>query len=75
MRIVLPLPSSLAAALLCATALGAAACTEVGSDPSAAVAIELAPTQLPSLVVGDSLRDSTGRADAIIAHDGARSGK
>ena len=38
----------------------ASACTEVGSDPQAAVAIELDSLPLPSVVVGDTLRDSTG---------------
>jgi hypothetical protein len=50
-----------------AAAIAAAACTEVGSDPSAAVAIELDPTTLPSIVIGDSLRDSTGRAVTLAA--------
>lgn len=41
-------------------ALGVAACTEIGSDPQAAVAIELDPLPVPSVVVGDTLRDDTG---------------
>lgn len=45
---------------------GAAACTEVGTDPQAAVAIELRPTPVPAVVVGDTLRDSTG---AVITLD------
>jgi hypothetical protein len=55
------------AAAVLAGALLAGACTEVGSDPSAAVAIELDPTTLPSIVIGDSLRDSTGRAVPLAA--------
>ena len=43
------------------------ACTEVGSDPQAAVAIELDSLPVPSVVVGDTLRDSTG---AIISLQG-----
>jgi hypothetical protein len=39
-------------------ALGA--CTEIGSDPQAAVAIEVDSLPVPSVVVGDTLRDSTG---------------
>jgi hypothetical protein len=54
---------ALARLLLMCGAVGAggvAACTKVGSDPNAPVAIELRPTPLPSIVVGDSMRDSTG---------------
>jgi hypothetical protein len=40
--------------------LVAAACTEIGSDPQAAVAIELERLPVPAVVVGDTLRDSTG---------------
>ena len=36
------------------------ACTEVGSDPEAPVAIELDSLSMPSVVVGDSMRDTTG---------------
>lgn len=43
-----------------AAALVLGACTELGSDPQAAVAIELEPLPVPSVVVGDTLRDSTG---------------
>jgi hypothetical protein len=42
-----------------------AACTKVGSDPNAPVAIELHPTPLPSIVTGDVMRDSTG-APAVL---------
>ena len=57
--------AAMAAAALAAAL--AAACTEVGTDPSAPVAIELDPTPLPSVVIGDSLRDSTGRAVPLAA--------
>lgn len=49
-----------AGALVVAAAAALGACTEVGSDPQAAVAIELDSLPLPSVVVGDTLRDSTG---------------
>ena len=39
---------------------GALACTEVTADPTVPFAIELDPPPLPSLVIGDSLRDSLG---------------
>lgn len=35
-------------------------CTEIGSDPEAAVALELDPLPVPSVVVGDTLRDPSG---------------
>ena len=46
--------------------LGSAACTEIGSDPQAAVAIQLSPLGVPSVVVGDTLRDTTG---AVVTPD------
>ena len=49
------------------TAVAAVACTKVGTDPAAPVAIELDPPPLPALVIGDSLRDSTGRAVPLAA--------
>ena len=56
-----------AAAAIAGAVLAVAACTEVGTDPAAAIAIELDPTVLPSIVIGDSLRDSTGRAVPLAA--------
>jgi len=53
----------LGAALFCVTA----ACTDVGTDPARAASIELDPTPLSVLVVGDSLRDSLGRAVPLAA--------
>jgi hypothetical protein len=41
---------------------GVVACNEVGTNPSSPVSITLLPLPVPSLTVGDSLRDSTGRA-------------
>lgn len=55
------------AALWTAAALaGAVACTEISSDPKAVVAIELDPPALPSVIVGDSLRDSLGIAAPLV---------
>ena len=45
----------------------AAACTEVGTDPSVPVAIEIDPPLLPALAVGDTLRDTLGTAVPIVA--------
>lgn len=45
----------------------AAACTEVGTDPSVPVAIEIDPPLLPALAVGDTLRDTLGSAAPIVA--------
>ena len=58
----------IAAAFVVAAAVAAGpACTEVGTDPSAPVAIELDPTTMPSVVIGDSMRDSLGRAVTLAA--------
>ncbi|HEU4640843.1 MAG TPA: hypothetical protein VFS44_00215 [Gemmatimonadaceae bacterium] len=55
---------------LFATALaGALACTKVSTDASAPVAIELRPPPLPSVLVGDVMRDSLGdtaRLQAVV---------
>lgn len=45
---------------LALSAIFLAACTEIGSDPQAAVALELDPLPVPSVVVGDTLRDANG---------------
>lgn len=50
MRAIVPL---FAAAAICA-------CTEIGSDPEAPVAIEIDSLPVPSVVVGDTLRDTLG---------------
>lgn len=49
------------------TGTAAAACTDVGTDPSVPVAIELRPPPLPSVLVGDSMRDSTGQVVGLQA--------
>lgn len=43
------------------------ACTKVGTDPSAPVAIEIDPPVLPAIAEGDSLRDTTGVVRPIVA--------
>lgn len=61
---------SLRTALALALTIGggvAVACTKVGTDPAVPVAIELRPPPLPSIVVGDSLRDSTGAVAPLVA--------
>lgn len=50
-----------------AAAVFAAACADVGTGPDVPAAIELAPFPFPSVVVGDTLRDSLGRAAPIRA--------
>ncbi|HET7585418.1 MAG TPA: hypothetical protein VFK13_10940 [Gemmatimonadaceae bacterium] len=49
-------------AVTCAGAGAAAACTDVVTDPSVPFSIELRDPQLPSVVVGDSMRDTLGVA-------------
>jgi hypothetical protein len=46
---------------------GIAACTIVSTDPNLAVAIEIDSTQLPAIILGDSLRDSLGNFTGITA--------
>ncbi len=46
---------------------GVHACTEVGTDPNAAVAIEIDPPMLPAIAEGDSLRDTLGAVRPIVA--------
>jgi len=45
----------------------AAACSEVSHDPNAVLSLELVPAQLPSIVVGDSIHDTTGAVDSLRA--------
>ena len=52
----------LVAPALVALAALAAACAEVGTDPSAAVSIEFSRLPSPSILVGDTLRDLEGKA-------------
>jgi hypothetical protein len=42
-------------------------CTEVGTDPSVPVAIEIDAPVLPALAAGDSLRDTLGVVQSIVA--------
>ena len=55
--------------LLCVAAAvaGAYACTEVGTDPDVAVAIEIDPPTVPAIAEGDSLRDTLGAVRPIVA--------
>jgi hypothetical protein len=46
---------------------GVYACTEVGTDPAAPVAIEIDPPILPAIAEGDSLRDTLGVARPVVA--------
>ena len=56
------------AALLAGAALVAfVACTEVATDPNAVVAIRFDGSAYPSIVVGDSLRDSLGALQPVRA--------
>jgi hypothetical protein len=43
------------------------ACTEVGTDPTVPVAIEIDPPLLPAMAVGDTLRDTVGVVAPIVA--------
>jgi hypothetical protein len=51
---------------------GAVACNDAGTNPTTPVSITLLPMPLPSLTVGDSLRDSTGKAVPLraVAYNG-----
>lgn len=56
----------LARALLAGVAAAAlAACTDVGTDPDAVVAIRFDGSPYPSIVAGDSLRDSLGKLQPL----------
>jgi hypothetical protein len=46
---------------------GVHACTEVGTDPDVAVAIEIDPPTLPAIAEGDSLRDTLGVVRPLVA--------
>lgn len=47
--------------------IGCVACTEVGTDPNAVVALRFEGSAYPSIVVGDSLRDSLGALQPLVA--------
>lgn len=53
-----------AAAALCGTTL---ACTQVGADPNAVVAVAFDSLPYPAVIIGDSLRDAAGVATALRA--------
>jgi hypothetical protein len=46
---------------------GVAACTEVSTNPSVVVALEVHAPQLPAVVQGDTMRDSTGTPAPLVA--------
>jgi hypothetical protein len=50
-----------------AGALIVAGCSELGTDPGGVVAIELKPPAMPAVVVGDTLRDTTGAIAPLTA--------
>src|SRR5690242_10273253 len=50
-----------------AAMVGMIACTKVSTSPSVVVALELHDPQLPSLVEGDTLRDTTGAPAPLVA--------
>jgi hypothetical protein len=50
-----------------AAALGLAACTNVSTDPDAVAALQFDGAPYPSVVVGDSLRDSLGLVAPLVA--------
>jgi hypothetical protein len=51
-----------AASTVAVLAAGIAACTEVTADPTVPFAIEVDPPPSPSVVIGDSLRDTLGNS-------------
>lgn len=57
----------LAAIALLGGAAAAAACTKVGTEPSVAVSIETFAPPLPSVVVGDTMRDTVGNVAPLRA--------
>lgn len=57
----------LAVPLLVAAAAAAGGCTDVGTNPNLAVAIEFDTLPFPAVVAGDTLRDSLGRAAPLHA--------
>ena len=59
-------PRAMRAGLIAALAIGYA-CSEVSTNPNAVLSLELAPMQLPSIVLGDSIRDTTGAIDSLHA--------
>lgn len=50
-----------------AAVAAAFACSESSTDPNAVLSIQILPTQLPSIVLGDSIHDTTGAVDSLHA--------
>ena len=59
-------PRAMRAGLIAALAIGYA-CSEVSNDPNAVLSLQIVPMQLPSIVVGDSIHDTTGAIDSLHA--------
>jgi len=59
-------PRAMRAGVIAALAIGYA-CSEVSNDPNAVLSLQLAPMQLPSIVLGDSIHDTTGAIDSLYA--------
>lgn len=55
-------------AVLAAILVPAVACIDLSVNPNEITSIELAPSQNPSIIFGDSLRDTSGKAYALVAH-------
>jgi hypothetical protein len=58
----------LAPVILAVAALAAFGCTEIGSNPSAAVSMSFDTLPYPSVVVGDSMRDTSGAVANFRGH-------
>lgn len=50
-----------------AAAALALACSTVSTDPNSVLSLQLVPMQLPSIVLGDSIHDTTGAVDSLHA--------
>ena len=46
----------------------ALACSQVSTDPNSVLSLELRPMQLPSIVLHDSIHDTTGAVDSLHAY-------
>jgi hypothetical protein len=51
----------------CCVLVALSSCTEVGTDPNVPVAIEIEAPVLPAIAAGDSLRDTLGAVQPIVA--------
>lgn len=67
MRIARHLPRAATRLLALGAAVAAVACSDFGTAPDDAVSIEFSPPQLGVVVAGDTLRDSTGAVEPLLA--------